>query len=275
MQTFEIGPIKIRVDKIPSQPLDPPLPNTSKKPDVSKETPVTPVAIPTTKKEEFLQENTAPKSLDALEHRGIRVKESRGERFSRRTRRWWRDRGGPTGVTEEFIQSLAGIEKMLTNKKLRDEFTRKIKPILETRAHVAGYAAMTLNILLAAVTAGFIVQRGRRLASSVTRLAGSPAIVINPDGTRIPDDFGFGNIGNRSPQEKQLIDTISRMISGMTSITGIVQGGAILRLGPLHSLARANARIEGAIGSQVARIANRIAEGWDSRRHYGNVGSPQ
>lgn len=253
-QNFDFGPIKIRVDQIPAQP---------------------PAAIPTSKKEEFSHENTSPKPLDTLEQRGTNVKESRRKQFSRRTQAWWHERGGPTGVTEEYIQSLAGIEKTLTNKKLRDEFTQKIKPILEARAHAAGYAAMTLNILFAAVTAGFIVQRGRRVANSIAHLAGSSAVVIDQAGNRIPDDFGFGNTGNRSPQEKQLIDTISRMISGMTSITGIVQGGAILRLGPLHSLARANARIEGAIGSQVARIANRIAEGWDSRRHYGNVGSPQ
>src|SRR3989338_5675234 len=77
---------------------------------------------------------------------------------------WWRERGGPEGVTEAYSHSLDKIHTAIPPGTTEEVFRNKIRSILEARAKVAGYSAMVGDVMLSAFTTAWFVQGGRRAA---------------------------------------------------------------------------------------------------------------
>ncbi|MDP1722173.1 MAG: hypothetical protein Q8L37_03110 [Candidatus Gottesmanbacteria bacterium] len=49
---------------------------------------------------------------------------------------------------------------------------------------------------------------------------------------------------------------------GNATLAGIAAGAAVIELGPVHGLAKLNAKMETAIGTRVVKIVDRIVRGW-------------
>ncbi|MBI5620537.1 hypothetical protein HY949_02045 [Candidatus Gottesmanbacteria bacterium] len=50
---------------------------------------------------------------------------------------------------------------------------------------------------------------------------------------------------------------------GGATLAGIAAGAGIIERGPVHGLAKLNAKVETAIGTRVVKIVDRIVKGWE------------
>lgn len=218
---------------------------------------------------------------------GEKVHVTTGGRLKKYAKTWWHERGGPGGVTDEYLKSIAAIHGAIPPGTTEEFFQSKIQPILEVRAKAAGYAAMVGDVVTAAIVNVLFVQGGRRLSQKFARSDDSPmqramnlvnvgqSVAVKQDeaGTLVLDNSGKVLEGARGmpewkkPKEDKRVASdnldleIGLRVGGI--LAGIAAGAVVIERGPVHAVAKLSAKVEGAAGAAVVKIVDRIVKGWD------------
>lgn len=208
---------------------------------------------------------------------------------------WWHERGGPEGVTDEYLKSVDAIHAAIPPGTTEEFFRSKIRPILEARAKAAGYAAMVGEVTLSALTTAWFVKRGKRAAQrfqttvdaavettlnrpdlrdSFDSLRETPSahedlhgmVIDNVSPPIVFDDRGFSQTAADDVTIRGIWKGVSSVagavIRGGNTLAGVAAGAAVIERGSVHAVAKISAKAEGAAGVAVVKIVDRIVKGW-------------
>lgn len=222
-----------------------------------------------------------------------------GARLKKYAKTWWHERGGPGGVTEEYLKSIDAIHGAIPPGTTEEFFQSKIRPLLEVRAKAAGYAAMVGEVMTAVLTASWFAKRGQRTAQRFEKYIDDEVIgqgihsplmqnylnlfrdrpsqkntktgivIDNVTTAIVPNDQGYRRTLADDMEEnvKEFYEKVSRrggaVLRGSSALVGVAAGAGVLERGPVHAVAKLSAKGEGAVGVAVVKIVDRIVKGWD------------